>query len=78
MRLGVTCAVLLFLAACSGQPQVVNPNKPPAEARADYDECNGMAAVAVALVPKGKDVEAMRQKSLDDCMRSRGYKVDAR
>lgn len=78
MRLGFICAALLLLAACSGQPQVSNPNKPPAEARADYDECNGLAAVSVALAPKGKDVEAMRQKALDDCMRSRGYKVDGR
>jgi hypothetical protein len=71
------CVVVLFavLGACSGQPTVVNPNKSADAARADYHDCRGSAAMAVAVVPKGKDVDEMRQKALDECMKTRGYNV---
>lgn len=73
----VLCAgmLLALLAACSGQPTVVNPNKSEAEARADYHDCRASAAMAVAVVPKDKDVDDIRQKALDDCMKTKGYDV---
>uniref|UniRef100_A0A7C3WCD3 Lipoprotein n=1 Tax=Fundidesulfovibrio putealis TaxID=270496 RepID=A0A7C3WCD3_9BACT len=70
----VVCAALLC--ACSGRPTVVNPNKTPAQAQADYDDCRGNASVAAALRPSDKDPEAYLEKRLDDCMKSKGYKVD--
>jgi len=78
MRLFAAFVSLLLLAACSGQPQIVNPNKTPAEARSDYDECQGRAAVVVAILPKGKDVEGQRAKALDDCMHAKGYRVEGK
>lgn len=67
--------LLAFMAACSGQPTVVNPNKSPAEAQADYDDCHAKAAMAVALPQKGKDAEKIRQQALDECMKAKGYGV---
>jgi len=73
----VVCVIVLFsvLAACSGQPTLVNPNKSPAETRADYDDCRGQSAMAAAIAPKGKNLDDIRQKALDDCMKTKGYVV---
>ena len=73
----VVSVIVLFslLAACSGQPTLVNANKTPAETRADYDDCRGQSALAVALPLKGKDIDDVRQKALDECMKTKGYVV---
>jgi len=75
MRMLCMGVLLALLAACSGTPTVVNPGKTPAEARADYDACRAGAAVAIALTPRDKDVDEMRQKAIDECMKSKGYTV---
>jgi len=67
--------LLTVLSACSRPPVVVSPNKSPAEARADYDDCRGQSAVAVALAPKSQDYDALREKAMDQCMKSKGYDV---
>ncbi|WP_243312704.1 hypothetical protein [Fundidesulfovibrio agrisoli] len=74
MRLFVCVALSALLLGCSGQPKVVNPNKPGTAAQADYDECRGRAAVATAM-PGVKDPETAMQKALDECMKARGYEV---
>lgn len=73
----VVSVIVLFsmLAACSGQPTLVNPNKSPTETRADYDDCRGQSAMATAIAPKGKNLDDIRQKALDDCMKTKGYVV---
>jgi hypothetical protein len=67
--------LLIGLAACSGQPTVVNPNKTPAASRADYDDCLGQSAMAAALATKSQDPVSVREKALDTCMKSKGYDV---
>ncbi|WP_243439955.1 hypothetical protein [Fundidesulfovibrio soli] len=74
MRLFVCVALSALLLGCSGQPKVVNPNKPGSAAQADYDECRGRAAVATAM-PGAKDHEEALQKVLDECMKAKGYEV---
>jgi len=74
MRLFVCAVCLGLLMGCSGQPKVLNPNKPGSAAQADYDECRGRAAVATAM-PGVKDHEEAMQKILDECMKARGYDV---
>ncbi len=69
-------AVLLLaasVAACSGQPQVNNPNKSPEAAKADYSDCLSSAAVATALAKPGQDVDALRDKKINECMSAKGY-----
>ena len=76
-RMRVVSVIMLFsvLAACSGQPTLVNTNKSSAETQADYDDCRGQSAMAAALPSKGKDIDEIRQKALDDCMKTKGYVV---
>jgi uncharacterized lipoprotein YajG len=75
MRVVSVMVLISMLAACSGQPTLVNTNKSPAETRADYDDCQGQAAMAAALTPKGKSIDDIRQKALDECMKAKGYVV---
>jgi len=75
MRIFFALVVMAALAGCSGQAAVNHKGKTQAQARADYDDCRGQAAMAAALAPKSKDYEAVRDKALDECMKAIGYEV---
>lgn len=74
-RLCVLVLTIFVLAGCSGRPTVSNSAKSPAQAQADYDDCLSQGALASALAPKGKSPDEVREKRIDECMKSKGYEV---
>ena len=71
----LAAALLTGMTACSGQPKVINPNKTLDASRSDYDECLGQAAMAAAMAGKSQNPSQVREKALDECMKSKGYAV---